>query len=179
MAKRRKSSKSETPMAEKVEAVLSSAEKDTSIKKLTHERKEKKNKYDPVDGSPLRSIFCLKKIVDMKRVEETEDCFIIDFNLFNPIDIAKFYAANNGDVDDELSVVAERGQVLFSPISWPVEIIHIQGIFVCNFHLILHLMRDIVACVTVMFAILLLLVSVGRHIAMRQTMSRIGDLNGG
>ncbi|XP_039011374.1 uncharacterized protein LOC120140455 [Hibiscus syriacus] len=111
MAKRRKSSKSETPMAEKVEAVLSSAEKDTSIKKLTHERKEKKNKYDPVDGSPLRSIFCLKKIVDMKRVEETEDCFIIDFNLFNPIDIAKFYAANNGDVDDELSVVAERGQV--------------------------------------------------------------------
>ncbi|KAE8730720.1 caffeic acid 3-O-methyltransferase-like [Hibiscus syriacus] len=108
--KRRKSSKRETPTADKVVTVLSSAEKDTPLKKPTHIKKGE-NKDDPVDESPLRSIFCLKKIVDMKRVEETEDCFIHDFNPFNSVDVAKLSAANDGDVDEELSVVAERGQV--------------------------------------------------------------------
>ncbi|KAK8710569.1 hypothetical protein V6N13_145887 [Hibiscus sabdariffa] len=113
MAKRRKSSKRATPMAEKAVVVLSPAEKDTSLKKLTHEMGEEKTKDDPVDESPLRSIFCLKNVVDLKRVEETEDCFILDFNPSSPIDIAKLSAAAaaNGDVDDELSVVSERGQV--------------------------------------------------------------------
>ncbi|KAE8712345.1 Nascent polypeptide-associated complex subunit alpha-like protein 2 [Hibiscus syriacus] len=46
----------------------------------------------------------------MKRVEETDDCFILDFNPFNPVDVAKLSAVNDGDVDEELSVVAERGQ---------------------------------------------------------------------
>ncbi|KAE8732216.1 Nascent polypeptide-associated complex subunit alpha-like protein 2 [Hibiscus syriacus] len=68
------------------------------------------NKDDLVDESHLRSIFCLKKIVVMKRVKETDDCFILDFNPFNPVDVAKLSAANDGDVDEELSVVAERGQ---------------------------------------------------------------------
>ncbi|KAL1206565.1 hypothetical protein V5N11_027133 [Cardamine amara subsp. amara] len=34
------------------------------------------------EESPLRGIFCLKKRQDMKRFEETEDCFILDFFFF-------------------------------------------------------------------------------------------------
>ncbi|KAE8722186.1 caffeic acid 3-O-methyltransferase-like [Hibiscus syriacus] len=110
MPKRRKSSKRVAPKAEEAVTVLSSEKKDTPIKKPTHAKKGE-NKDDPLDESPLRSIFCLKKIVDMKRIEETEDCFILDFNHSNPVDVAKLSAANDGDVDEELSVVAERGQV--------------------------------------------------------------------
>lgn len=101
-------------MAENVVIVPSSAEKGTTLKRPTYKKqRNNENNEDPEDDqSPLRSIFCLKKIVDMKRVEESEDCFILDFNPFNCIDIAKLSAINDGDEAD-LSVVAEKGQVLF------------------------------------------------------------------
>ncbi|TYJ07625.1 hypothetical protein E1A91_A11G018100v1 [Gossypium mustelinum] len=112
MGKRRKSSKKGTTMAENVVIVPSSAEKGMTLKNPTYKKqRNNENNEDPEDHqSPLRSIFCLKKIVDMKRVEETEDCFILDFNPFNSIDIAKLSAVNDGDEAD-LSVVAEKGQV--------------------------------------------------------------------
>ncbi|XWS61430.1 hypothetical protein CRYUN_Cryun07bG0125000 [Craigia yunnanensis] len=109
MARRPKPSKREA-MAEKVviEISPSSAEKDTRLRNSTSKQKE--NEEEPEDGSPLRPIFCLKKKVDMKRIEETEDCFILDFNPFDSIDIAKLSVTNDGD-DVDLSVVAEKGQV--------------------------------------------------------------------
>ncbi|XP_039021487.1 uncharacterized protein LOC120153642 [Hibiscus syriacus] len=126
MPKRRKSDEGETSTADKVVTVLSSVEKDTPLKKPTHIKKGE-NKDDLVDESPLRSIFCLKRIVDMKRVEEPEDCFILDLNSFNLDDVAKLSAANDSDVDKELSVVAERGQRLSTfKASLFLEIIHVQ-----------------------------------------------------
>ncbi|KAK9291692.1 hypothetical protein L1049_019641 [Liquidambar formosana] len=64
-------------------------------------------------GTPLRPIFCLKKKVDMKEFEETEDCFILDFDPFEPLDLSKLSVSKNHDDDDhdcDISVVAERGQ---------------------------------------------------------------------
>ncbi|XWS50258.1 hypothetical protein CRYUN_Cryun12cG0072900 [Craigia yunnanensis] len=46
----------------------------------------------------------------MKRIEETEDCFILDFNPFDSIDIANLSVTNDGD-DVDLSVLAEKGHV--------------------------------------------------------------------
>lgn len=65
---------------------------------------------EPDDGSPLRPIFCLKKQTDLKRIEEAEDCFILDFEPSDSIDIAKLSVAQGGD-DVDLSVIAEKGQV--------------------------------------------------------------------
>ncbi|XVE58256.1 hypothetical protein DITRI_Ditri04bG0155800 [Diplodiscus trichospermus] len=106
MARRRKSIRRQT-MAEKV-VIEISAEKDTRLKDLTCQQGE--NKAEPDDGTPLRSIFCLKRKMDMRRIEETEDCFILDFNPFDSTDIAKLAVTNDGD-DVDLSVVAEKGKV--------------------------------------------------------------------
>ncbi|CAA0409701.1 unnamed protein product [Arabidopsis thaliana] len=40
------------------------------------------------DDTPLVGIFCLKTRQDMKRFEETEDCFILDFDPFDSFDVA-------------------------------------------------------------------------------------------
>ncbi|KAE8699838.1 hypothetical protein F3Y22_tig00110569pilonHSYRG00061 [Hibiscus syriacus] len=161
MAKRRKSSKSKTPMAEKVEAVLSSAEKD---------RKEKKNKYNPVDESPLRSIFCLKKMVDMERLRRLRIALSLILTLSIPLTLPS-------SPPPTIAMLTMNSPCSPSVARWPVEIIHTQGIFVCNFHSILHLMTHIVTCVTLMFAILQLLASIGPHTAMPRSTSRTGDLN--
>jgi hypothetical protein len=72
------------------------------------------------DGSPLRPIFCLnrKNNADIKRIEETQDCFILDFDPFESIDLSKLSVSNNpsdADADSDgasdLSVIAEKGQV--------------------------------------------------------------------
>ncbi|MBA0768741.1 hypothetical protein Gotri_017521 [Gossypium trilobum] len=70
MGKRRKSSKKGTAMAKNVVIVPSSAEKGMTLKNPTYKKqRNNENNEDPEDHqSPLRSIFCLKKIVDMKRV---------------------------------------------------------------------------------------------------------------
>ncbi|XP_022738432.1 uncharacterized protein LOC111291110 [Durio zibethinus] len=103
MARRPKPKRSAT-MAERVvkEISPSSAKKDTRLKNLACKQEEE----EPGDGSPLRPIFCLKKNVDMKRIEEMEDCFILEFNPFDSVDIA---TKDSDDVD--ISVVAEKGQV--------------------------------------------------------------------
>lgn len=62
------------------------------------------------DGSPIRSIFCLKSKseADIKRIEEMEDCFILEFDPYESIDLSKFAVpADAGD----LFVIAEKGQV--------------------------------------------------------------------
>ncbi|XP_016485083.1 RPM1 interacting protein 13-like isoform X1 [Nicotiana tabacum] len=61
-------------------------------------------------GTPLRPVFCLKKREQLKEFEEKEDCFILDFDPYDPVDISKLSVSKNLDAFD-LSVVAEKGQV--------------------------------------------------------------------
>lgn len=73
------------------------------------------------NGTPIRHIVCLNKtnMENLRKLEETEDCFILDFDP-SEIDtsISRFstlsvYSFSDDDGDGgELSVVAEKGQVL-------------------------------------------------------------------
>lgn len=67
-------------------------------------------------GSPIRSIFCLKEKADMKRIEEIEDCFILEFDPYEPFDVFNLSMNNNlidghPDGANDLFVIAEKGQV--------------------------------------------------------------------
>lgn len=48
--------------------------------------------------------------MDMKLIEEKEDCFILDYNPFDSVDISKLSLTNDA-YDVHLSVLAEKGQV--------------------------------------------------------------------
>uniref|UniRef100_A0A5B7BK54 Uncharacterized protein n=1 Tax=Davidia involucrata TaxID=16924 RepID=A0A5B7BK54_DAVIN len=61
------------------------------------------------DGSPLRPILCLKSKMDMKEFEEREDCFILDFDPDESLDLDLSKLSMSKDPD--LSVIAEKGQV--------------------------------------------------------------------
>jgi hypothetical protein len=78
---------------------------------LSAEKKEEGEE----DGSPIRSIFCLKSKsdADIKRIEEIEDCFILDFDPYESIDLSKFTVPADADADaaTDLFVIAEKGQV--------------------------------------------------------------------
>lgn len=67
-------------------------------------------------GSPIRSIFCLKEKADMKRIEEIEDCFILEFDPYEPLDVFNLSMNNNlidghPDGANDLFLIAEKGQV--------------------------------------------------------------------
>jgi hypothetical protein len=64
-----------------------------------------------IDESPIRVIACLKKIDDIKRFEETDDCFILGFDPTDttPIDVSS--KPHNKDADDDLCVIGEKGKV--------------------------------------------------------------------
>ncbi|XP_059304437.1 RPM1 interacting protein 13-like [Lycium ferocissimum] len=62
------------------------------------------------EGSPLRPIFCLKKREQLKEFEEKEECFILDFDPYDSVDISKLSFCENDDAPD-ISVVSEKGQV--------------------------------------------------------------------
>ncbi|KFK27026.1 hypothetical protein AALP_AA8G324600 [Arabis alpina] len=59
------------------------------------------------EETPLRGIFCLKTRQDMKRIEETEDCFILDFDPFDSFDLTKLSLSG----DKDLAIIHETGQV--------------------------------------------------------------------
>ncbi|KAK4277655.1 hypothetical protein QN277_015618 [Acacia crassicarpa] len=66
------------------------------------------------DDSPIRAIVCLKRRDDIKRVEESEDCFILDFDPFESADISKLTLKNENPADEDvsdISIIAEKGQV--------------------------------------------------------------------
>ncbi|KAI4307018.1 hypothetical protein L6164_030253 [Bauhinia variegata] len=70
--------------------------------------------YPEDDESPIRAIVCLSKSEDMKRFEETEECFILEFNPFDSVDLSKLsFVESNTDCkdSDDVSVIAEKGQV--------------------------------------------------------------------
>lgn len=71
----------------------------------------------PIDiDSPIRAIACLKKVDDMKRFEENEDCFILGFDPSDSVmlscddDSPTTSSVRSQDVDD-LCFVAEKGKV--------------------------------------------------------------------
>uniref|UniRef100_A0A1J3ER98 Uncharacterized protein n=1 Tax=Noccaea caerulescens TaxID=107243 RepID=A0A1J3ER98_NOCCA len=65
------------------------------------------------EGTPLRGILCLKNRQDMKRIEETEDCFILDFNPSDSFDIKRLSFSGDGceGGDKDLAIIHETGQV--------------------------------------------------------------------
>ncbi|KAF7830808.1 uncharacterized protein G2W53_013141 [Senna tora] len=63
------------------------------------------------DDSPIRAIVCLKRSEDIKRFEESEDCFILEFDPFEPVNLSKLSLEKNDTADAEISVVAEKGKV--------------------------------------------------------------------
>ncbi|XP_015069173.1 uncharacterized protein LOC107013813 [Solanum pennellii] len=62
------------------------------------------------EGTPLRPVFCLKKREQLKEFEEKEECFILDFDPYESVDISKLSVSNSLDASD-LSVLAEKGEV--------------------------------------------------------------------
>ena len=71
--------------------------------------KRTRPQYDIDIDSPIRAIACLKKIDDMRRFEETEDCFILGFD---PSSAAVPLLVDSSAND--VSVIAEKGQVQYS-----------------------------------------------------------------
>ncbi|CAN6569704.1 unnamed protein product [Malus baccata var. baccata] len=67
------------------------------------------------DGSPIRQILCVKNKVDVKHFEDVEDCFILDFDPSEPVQLFKLSVSDNGggghDGSPDIVVVAEKGQV--------------------------------------------------------------------
>ncbi|XP_010446514.1 PREDICTED: uncharacterized protein LOC104729276 [Camelina sativa] len=65
------------------------------------------------DDTPLRGIFCLKRRQDMKRFEETEDCFILEFDPFDSFDVKRltFTDDDREGGDKDLAIIHETGQV--------------------------------------------------------------------
>lgn len=73
------------------------------------------SKEEDEDGTPVRPVFCLKRYTDLKHFEETEDCFILDFDPFESVDISKLSVSKTldsaDDANNDISVIAEKGQV--------------------------------------------------------------------
>ncbi|GLT41552.1 hypothetical protein SLA2020_156060 [Shorea laevis] len=63
------------------------------------------------DGTPVRSIFCLKRRIDMERIDLTEDCFVLDFNPFDSFGTSNISGKSDSGYAPDLSVIAEKGQV--------------------------------------------------------------------
>ncbi|EFH42278.1 hypothetical protein ARALYDRAFT_495496 [Arabidopsis lyrata subsp. lyrata] len=79
---------------------------------IIHETGQKKMEKKEEDDTPLRGIFCLKTRQDMKRFEETEDCFILDFDPFDSFDVKKltFTDDDHHEGDKDLAIIHETGQ---------------------------------------------------------------------
>ncbi|XP_058781411.1 RPM1 interacting protein 13-like [Vicia villosa] len=71
------------------------------------------NLSSPLAETPIRPVVCLKRKEDVKRYEETEECFILDFDPFESIDLSKLSLENKKNDDDtsDISIVAEKGEV--------------------------------------------------------------------
>ncbi|CAL0319580.1 unnamed protein product [Lupinus luteus] len=64
----------------------------------------------PEPESPIRAIVCLKQICDMKRFEDTEDCFILGFDPTEDVVTSKLSLDNNQPLSDDVSIIYEKGQ---------------------------------------------------------------------
>lgn len=80
---------------------------------ISPEKEEEEEKEE----TPVRSMFCLKRNMDLKSFDEKEDCFILDFNPFEYLHLTHLSISNNHAED--LSVIAEKGQVYLYTIVFP------------------------------------------------------------
>ncbi|KAL3846056.1 hypothetical protein ACJIZ3_003459 [Penstemon smallii] len=58
----------------------------------------------------LRPVCCAKNRDEIKQLEEQEDCFVIDFDPNDELDISNL-SLSNDNVEVDLRVIAEKGQV--------------------------------------------------------------------
>ncbi|KAK0592970.1 hypothetical protein LWI29_028371 [Acer saccharum] len=72
----------------------------------------------PRNSSPLRPIFCLKKNADMKRFEEMDDCFVLDFdpyndtiNLHDPQNTTHDHDGRGDNDKEDICIIADKGQL--------------------------------------------------------------------
>ncbi|XP_019416553.1 PREDICTED: uncharacterized protein LOC109327836 [Lupinus angustifolius] len=65
----------------------------------------------PEPESPIRAIVCLKQIGDMKRFEDTEDCFILGFDPTEAVVTSKLSLDKNQPLSDDVAIIYEKGQV--------------------------------------------------------------------
>lgn len=110
------------------------AKNGTQVIEISPSSSERYSEEEEDNGTPLRPVFCAKRNTDIKRIEEIEECFILDFDPFDSIDISKL-SVSNSPIDNEVSVVAEKGQVwilnhtpismIFSFLWWVFFFIHI------------------------------------------------------
>ncbi|XP_022844539.1 uncharacterized protein LOC111367738 isoform X2 [Olea europaea var. sylvestris] len=65
------------------------------------------------NGTPLRSIVCVRNREHIKNFEKTEECFILEFDPNDAFDISKISASENTEsgYSPDLHVLAEKGQV--------------------------------------------------------------------
>ncbi|KAF8008346.1 hypothetical protein BT93_K2119 [Corymbia citriodora subsp. variegata] len=68
------------------------------------------------EPSPVRHVLCVTRDEDVKRFEETEDCFILGFDPFERISrfsvlMEEAGAADRDEGSKDLAVIAEKGQV--------------------------------------------------------------------
>ncbi|CAO2821385.1 unnamed protein product [Amaranthus hypochondriacus] len=68
-----------------------------------------KGKMKHVDIKGLRSIVCVKNVDDMKKVEQVEDCFILEFDPDQPSMLSNLSLSDNNS--DDVSILAEKGKV--------------------------------------------------------------------
>ncbi|KAL2921639.1 Cold shock protein 1 [Bienertia sinuspersici] len=80
---------------------------DPSIKDEEYEKNMQKNDDDD-DCEELSSIVCVKNVEDVKKAEEVEDCFILDFDPDEPVKFSNLSLCNDSE---DVSILAEKGQV--------------------------------------------------------------------
>ena len=110
------------------------AKNGTQLIEISPSSSERYSEEEEDNGTPLRPVFCVKRNTDIKRIEEIEECFILDFDPFDSVDISKL-SVSNSPIDNEVSVVAEKGQVwilnhtpismIFSFLWWVFIFMHI------------------------------------------------------
>ncbi|KAL0886695.1 hypothetical protein Bca101_010678 [Brassica carinata] len=61
--------------------------------------------------TPLTGILCLKTRQDMKRIEETDDCFILDFDPFDSFDVKNISFSGDREADRDLLLSMRQARV--------------------------------------------------------------------
>ncbi|KAK6155460.1 hypothetical protein DH2020_009708 [Rehmannia glutinosa] len=90
----------------KVHKISSMAEKEIEVIEIGD------SSPSPEKGTPLRPVFCLKNRDGIKKAEEREECFILEFDPDDDLETLKFSVRKDSDdnAEADLLVVAEKGQ---------------------------------------------------------------------
>ncbi|KAL9237469.1 hypothetical protein vseg_012012 [Gypsophila vaccaria] len=85
------------------------------VKNPKKSTKKRPKLSDDDEESPIRAIFCLKnKAQNMRKIEEVEDCFILDFDpneTRHEFDFIRSKSDHLSSDDNDVCLVFEKGQV--------------------------------------------------------------------